>query len=370
MPPKNLALLAASIREERAHLLTQWQQEVRKLSIAQDLDTLSLNDHVPEILEELAYELENCLDESMIEQLKGNPAAHGLQRLKLGFDVEEIIAEYNALRSVIQDLIERNGLNLSGVNRTVNRVIDGSIGVAVKTFAAQRALELQQRREEHLAFIVHDLRSPLAAIGLASHFLEKNIPEETKNHRITGFLNNLHQNISLLDEVILKLVQEEANLNANAAFALKCRRIDLHTLVNYVIGYLSPLAENSNTTLVNAIRPQLEAFADENFMILIFQNLISNAINYTPNGEVVVSAVSSEGFIECSVKDNGAGIPEERLGKIFEKLETDRRDQGGMGLGLAIVKKFVEAHGGRVYVESKVGLGSTFRFTLPEKKES
>ena len=72
--------------------------------------------------------------------------------------------------------------------------------------------------------------------------------------------------------------------------------------------------------------------------------------------------------MECWVGDNGAGIPEELLDKVFDKGETDSASQGGTGLGLAIVKTFIEAHGGTVTVESKVGLGTTFRFFLPNRR--
>ncbi|HEV2860962.1 MAG TPA: HAMP domain-containing sensor histidine kinase [Pyrinomonadaceae bacterium] len=100
---------------------------------------------------------------------------------------------------------------------------------------------------------------------------------------------------------------------------------------------------------------------------LIFQNLISNAIDYTPDGNVIVGAGAVEGraAVECWVSDNGAGIPADRLEKVFDKLESDPDRRSGMGLGLAIVKQFAEAHGGRVWVESEVGQGSTFRFTIP-----
>ncbi len=113
----------------------------------------------------------------------------------------------------------------------------------------------------------------------------------------------------------------------------------------------------------------MTAFADANLLTLVFQNLISNAINYTPNGEISVGAREiKEGVaVECWVSDNGAGIPAERLEKVFEKLETDPDKKEGMGLGLAIVRQIVEAHGGQVTVDSKLGQGSTFRFTLPDK---
>jgi signal transduction histidine kinase len=99
----------------------------------------------------------------------------------------------------------------------------------------------------------------------------------------------------------------------------------------------------------------------------VFQNLIANAIKYTPRGKVTIGARRSQDLVECWVADNGAGIPENHLEKVFDDLEGDTSEKAGLGLGLAIVKTFVEAHGGRVSVESKEGVGSKFHFTLPDK---
>jgi signal transduction histidine kinase len=145
------------------------------------------------------------------------------------------------------------------------------------------------------------------------------------------------------------------------------REVNLRALVEVLVNDLNPLTYASDLTLVNRVSAGLTAYADVDMLTLIFQNLISNAIDYTPNGEVVIGAREAEtaDSIECWVSDNGAGISADRLEKVFDKLETDPEKKGGMGLGLAIVKQFVEAHGGKVAVESEVGRGSTFRFTIP-----
>jgi signal transduction histidine kinase len=90
-------------------------------------------------------------------------------------------------------------------------------------------------------------------------------------------------------------------------------------------------------------------------------------IDYTPAGEVIVRARAGGGSagVECRGADDGAGIPADRLEKVFDKLETDPDKRSGLGLGHAIVKQFVEAHCGRVFVESELGRGSTFRFAIP-----
>jgi signal transduction histidine kinase len=370
MSTENLHTLAGLIRQERETLLAEWRQEVRQLSVAHDLDVPTLNDHVPDLLEELAYELEDSSDDSMIGDLKKNPIIHGLDRLRLGFDVEEVVAEYNALRGVIQDLIERHGLRLRGaVNRTINRVIDKSIGLAVKSYAAQKALEIQERREEHLAFVAHDLRSPLAAIAMAAKLLERTVPDVVKDEQAAVLLGTMHRNVDRLNSLVVKVVQEKANLKAQANEKLERREVKLRTLVEVLVNDLSPLTYASKLSLSNQVPAELTAYADADMLTLIFQNLISNAIDYTPNGEVIIGARKNNesAAIECWVSDNGAGIPADRLEKVFDKLETDPEKKGGMGLGLAIVKQFVEAHGGQVSVESEPGQGSTFRFTIPHE---
>ena len=101
----------------------------------------------------------------------------------------------------------------------------------------------------------------------------------------------------------------------------------------------------------------------------VFQNLIANAIAYTPRGEVVIGArAAGGGAAECFVRDNGTGIPADLRPAVFDKHETDPAKPGGAGLGLAIVKTFVEAHDGAVSVESELGVGSTFRFAIPGRR--
>ncbi|HXG84495.1 MAG TPA: sensor histidine kinase [Pyrinomonadaceae bacterium] len=371
MSAENLHTLAALIRRERDTLLAEWRKEVRQLSMARNLDVPTLNDHIPGLIEELADQLEMQVEGSMIGELKKNSVIHGLDRLRLGFDIEEVVGEYNALRGVIQDLVERHNLSLRGpVNRTINRVIDMSIGLAVKTYAAQKALEIQLRREEHLAFVAHDLRTPLSSIAMAAKLLEITIPDVVKDERAAKLLDTMHRNVKRLNLLVVKVIEEDANMKAKVNENVERREVNLRELVEILVRDLSPLAVASNLSLINNIPEELTVFADAAMLSLIFQNLISNAIDYTPNGEVIIGAQrrsDNSAFIECWVSDNGAGISANQLDKVFDKLETDPDKKSGMGLGLAIVKQFVEAHGGQVAVDSKPGQGSTFRFTIPEK---
>ena len=371
MPREEVQNLAALIRRERDALLSHWRQQVRKLPSARHLDVPTLNDHIPALVDEMAEALLAQSDQTISEALlEGTPPAHGLQRVEDGFDIEEVVAEYNILRGCIHDLADNNGLTLQGQPfHILNRVLDGAIGLAVQTYATRRALEVRQRREEYLAFVAHDLRTPLSAISLATQLLEAKLAQRNVASEGTQILSSLRRNVRHLDELVGNVLKENTQLLSDVESRVVRRVFDLWPLVESLVRDLLPVAETAGTRLINDVPDDLSVYADASLLRRVFQNLVANAIAHTARGEVTIGArdVASTGAVECWVRDNGAGIPPDRLAKVFDKLETEAPQEGepGLGLGLAIVKTFVEAHGGKVAVESVEGQGSTFHFTIP-----
>ena len=362
--------LARLIEHERDALLTRWRGQVRELPAARNLDAPTLNDHIPDLLAELVGALRSKSDETIAHALlDGSPPAHGLQRVKDAFDIEEVVAEYNILRGCIHDLADRNSLSLQGRPfHILNRVLDAAIGSAVQSFASQKALEVQHRREEYLAFVAHDLRTPLSAISLSARVLEMILSRDgTDTPQSTQMLKALSRNVQHLEALVRKVLEENTNLETEVGIKLQCRVFDLWPLIEALIHDIHPVAGTSSTRLANAVPEDFVVYADAGLLRRVFQNLIANAISYTPRGEVIIGArhAGDGGAVECFVRDNGAGIPADRCSTVFDKHETDPDKEGGLGLGLAIVKTFVEAHDGAVTVESELGVGSTFRFTLP-----
>lgn len=362
------------ITREREHLLARWRQQLRQLPSARRLDTPNLTDHIPGFLDELAAALQSGSAETIPESLsEGSPPAHGSQRFEDGFDIVEVVAEYNLLRGCIHDLADQNGLSLQGRPlHVINRVFDGAIGLAVNTFSTQRALDVQHRREEYLAFVAHDLRTPLSAISMAATVLELKLPEQSANPGIGQMLKTLRRNVKHLEGLIGKVLEENTNLQTEVGFKLERRILDLWPLVEALIHDLHPVAGTNSTQLSNYVPEDLVVYADASLLRRVFQNLIANAIKYTPRGEVRLGArdLGPDSAVECWVSDNGAGIPPSLLEKVFDKGETDPEKPGGTGLGLAIVKTFVEGHGGTITVDSKEGIGSTFRFFLPKDSKA
>ncbi len=369
MVVNDLNKLVALIRQERETLLSRWRQQVRQLPSARHLDIPTLNDHIPLLLDELAAAIQSKSDQTVPEALsEGSSPAHGLQRVKDSFDIEEVVAEYNILRGCIHDLADDNGLSLQGKPfHIINVVLDHAIGLALKTYATQQALEVQRRRTDYLAFVAHDLRTPLNAISLAGRVLERTLPAREPSAETAQMLKALRRNVQHLEGLVAKVLEENTNLETEIGFKLERREFDLWPLVESLIHDLHPVAGTASTQLINKVPDDLVVYADVSLLRRIFQNLIANAIKYTPRGEIIIGAreLCEAVGVECWVSDNGAGIPEELLAKVFDKGETDPVNEGGMGLGLAIVKTFTEAHGGQVTVESKKGVGSTFRFSLP-----
>lgn len=367
MNVQELERLAQLIRDNAGTLLATWREEVRKLPSAQHLSIPTLNDHIPALLEELADAFESRTDVSITDALtEGTPPAHGEQRLVDGFDIVEVVAEYNILRGCVHDLAVANKLNLAGnAFHILNRVFDGAIGLAVESYATQRAQEVQHRREEYLSFVAHDLRTPLNAISLAASVLESSLPTDQVSDDSARMIRSLHRNVAQLQAMVVKVLQENTNLETEVGLKVERRHFDLWPLVEALIHDIRPIGGSGSTVLVNAVPEDLVVFADASLLKRIFQNLISNAITYTPRGEVRIGAMLKEDLVECWVKDTGRGIPAHLLGQVFVKGEGDNERVESSGLGLAIVKAFVEAHKGEVHAQSVEGHGSTFRFTLP-----
>jgi two-component system, OmpR family, phosphate regulon sensor histidine kinase PhoR len=266
----------------------------------------------------------------------------------------------------VYDLAEERALDMRGhARRVLDSVFDEAIGAAVKAFAESQAHEVQRRRAEHLAFVAHDLRTPLSAITFAAHILEQRLGVQAVDADNARLLKTLRRNARHLDTLVTQVLNENTQLLTELGVHVECRTFDLWPVVETLLQDLQPLATKAGVRLLNEVPDELEIHADATLIQRILQNLVGNALGYAPGGEIRVGAREiAESGVECWVSDNGAGIPADRIESVFQPLETDP-ERDGTGLGLAIVKTFVEAHRGEVSVESIEGQGATFRFTLP-----
>jgi two-component system, OmpR family, phosphate regulon sensor histidine kinase PhoR len=233
-----------------------------------------------------------------------------------------------------------------------------------------RLRQLEKTREEFVANVSHELRTPLSMIkGYVETLLDgaKDNPQLAEN-----FLRVIEKHTDRLTFLIDDLLTI-AKLESGHAI-LNCEQGALRPLVEKVISEFKSFSAEKNIVFDNNVPTELEVFADFARLEQVVANLIDNAIKYSrENGLVAISAHEYEGnTVEVSVLDNGPGILPEAKERIFERFfradKSRSREQGGTGLGLAIVKHVIQSHGGKVWVESEVGKGTGFFFTLNQRR--
>ncbi|HET6401648.1 MAG TPA: sensor histidine kinase [Candidatus Kapabacteria bacterium] len=374
MTPENRKKLAELIEFRKNEILEAWRGRIRPILQERNLETPALNNEMPDFLTELARKIRDVdTPHSWNEQVNNEEkvsrtaTSHGKQRFEVGYDIVEVLKEYGILREVIIDLAEGESLVIGGKGgHVLNFTFNKAAAVAAEVFQREKEIEAQRRRKEYLAFVMHDLKTPLNAIMIAAQVIEGN-PDNAK--LVDEMIHIILRSGGQLDEFIQQTIKNEKADVSEGAEDLVPRNFELWPLVQSVIEEQKLIAEDSHTSILNLVPANLTAYADAVAMKTVFRNLISNAIKYAPGGKIVIGVTTSRhDAIECWVRDTGAGIPPDRLKTIFEKGTHDPNKKGSTGLGLAMVKKIVEAHGGNVTAESKVGEGTTFRVVLPMKK--
>jgi len=232
----------------------------------------------------------------------------------------------------------------------------------------QQLVDLNELKNKFLGIAAHDLRNPIGVIkGYLALFLSGILGEISESQR------QVMQSMNRTCETMLALIDDLLDVSAieSGKLELHCREIDLAEYLRDCHAANSLLAKAKAIELKLELEPALPKVSiDPDRINQVVNNLITNAVKFShPNTSVTLRARAAGGEVDISVTDQGQGIPTEDLSKMFTAFgRTSVRPTGGeksTGLGLAIVKRMVEAHGGRVWVESKVGEGSTFTFTLP-----
>jgi signal transduction histidine kinase len=252
---------------------------------------------------------------------------------------------------------------LSGtVTGLVRRLVTDEVAKTTLSQMYKEAALAIEAREQVLRIVTHDLRNPLHTIAMAAELLiEADLPKERQQDHL--------RRITRAGERMNRLVQDlldVAKLEAGR-LAIAPREIDVPRMLREAHGMLAPLAaERSIDLALDIAEPLPRVSADEGRIIQVLSNIVGNALKFTPvGGKVVIGARAAPGSVHFSVSDTGPGIPPDKLDRIFGRFwQADPADRRGIGLGLTIAKSIMDAHDGRLWVESRVGSGTTFHFVL------
>jgi PAS domain S-box-containing protein len=238
---------------------------------------------------------------------------------------------------------------------TALRQMDEMLRQALQT--AQRAVSA---REEAMAILAHDLRNPLQSISLASSEFPENEAAQARRLAI------ISRSATTMDRLINDLL-DVARIDAGT-FAVAKAPIDIRTLMDETVESFAGPTRNAGIELLCDVAGDVSmVHGDRERLRQVFSNLVGNALKFTTRGgRVYLAANGADGAIVFSVRDEGCGIPTEQLVHVFDRFwKADRAKRSGAGLGLAIVKGIVDAHGGKLWVDSSVGVGTKVSFTLP-----
>ena len=299
---------------------------------------------------------------SVLEVVRDPALAQALQQVKQGGRVQEFVFTTSGEKP---RMFQVNAVTV----RDAERLRTGALVVFHDITDRQRLGEMQR---DFVANVSHELRTPLSLVkGAAETLLAGAKDDPVASVRFLNIIDKHADRLTFLIEDLLTVSKLESG---QTVFNLQVT--ELRRVADEALEALQPKVRERGITVFNEIAPTLQVHADGDRLQQVFSNLVDNAIKYgRPGGKVIVGARSvHEDIVEAWVADDGQGIPPEARERVFERFfradKARSRDMGGTGLGLSIVKHLVQSHGGEVRVESELGRGTTFYFTMPRVNEA
>jgi two-component system, OmpR family, phosphate regulon sensor histidine kinase PhoR len=309
--------------------------------------------------------------------LLANPAAELIfnfaEKNVIGQPLIEIIFNYE-IEQLFKKSISSSQKQIASIDTSLGQFLR-VIAVPLKTDKISGGLlifqdltemrSLQTMRREFVGNVSHELRTPLAGIKAIVETLQDGAIEDRPAAR--DFLNKMNFEVDKMTQMVTELI-ELTRIETGKA-KLNMEYLDLNSIIAEVISRLTPQAQRKDITITTSIKEKAPLVqADRERMQQVISNIIHNAVKFTPqNGTILVETDYSPTGFSVFIKDSGIGISKEDLPHIFERFfKADKsRSQSGSGLGLAIAKHIVQEHGGKIWVESQEGKGTTFGIDIP-----
>lgn len=304
--------------------------------------------------------------------VKASSAAYGFGLVANGMlvrqEIKDMVAEVQRdgepiMREVV---IARGPFGDANVHLDVRAARLGSRYTLVLADDRTESYRLEEMRRDFIANISHELKTPIGAIALLAEALE---PASDDPEQVRRFAKRMGTEAARLSQITREII-ELSRLQATDVLA-EAKRIDLDAIVSSAVDQNHVVADARGMTLAVGGSKHVHVVGDEALLTLAVNNLVANAVQYSPdNSRIGIGVHHDDGVAEIVVTDQGIGIPEEDLPRVFERFfrvdQARSRNTGGTGLGLSIVKHIVQNHGGDIRAWSQIGQGSTFTIRLPE----
>lgn len=359
---------ASRLLDKRTSIIETWERAVRAREANVGWQARApLRDILPALLTGLA---DAVVDDGSENDLRALAREHGEQWTRLpDYGLDQLFEEYRLLRVAVFEALEDGGEAPDPIARTrLTDAIEATLQGACLSFTAihmEQARLATEHRDQLLAIVSHDLRSPLQTILMAAGVLRR-APDQAGRDTSLRQIERAVRLATKLTDDLLDIAQIEAG-----GLRVDAEVIEIGSLLQDAVDLAS--SHEPEQELVFDIPPSTgRVLADRTQILRVFDNLLRNAVKFTdPGGRVTVTAASTDAEVRFCVADTGCGIPPEDLPHVFERFRrVDRRFRSGAGLGLAIAKGIVEAHGGRISIESEPGSWTCVCFTLPRHREA
>jgi signal transduction histidine kinase len=283
--------------------------------------------------------------------------------LRVGFDLAEVIREYEILTECILDEVEAVGGSISTrAFRRVQALLNAGRAQATVAYIERRDAEMARATSQHVAFIAHELRSPLMSTSLAVVALRKNERSEDQ-----WALDMLTRNLNSLRELIDQVLTAD---RLSGRIQLQRELFDLRALLEQAVADTQLVAERSQVAITLEAPDALPFNGDQRLLRSAIGNVLGNAIKFTHEGSTIHVRARHQGRgIAVEIEDSCGGLPQGNTTELFEPFVQRGENRAGFGLGLAIVKQALEAHGGRVSVRDLPGKGCVFSLDLPDSRD-
>jgi signal transduction histidine kinase len=348
-----LAQLLASRRQE---LLARWAAAARA-SFSGVLTPTELIDRMPVYLEELIRSLSDPR-EPHPEHSSPNAEEHGVQRLRLGFDIGKVVREYGLLHAAILELAAAEEVAITTTEtRMLALALNEGTCDAVTQYQWQRDSELQRQAAEHLGFIAHELRNPLATARTAYSILQRQQPEPSRT------AEKLDRSLAKLGSMIDNALSH-AWLKVGAP--LHGERVDLAALIREIEQDVADEGAARGITIVTRLEP-IVMQADPRLLSSAISNLVRNALKFGKRDTtVIIRSWRQDARVLIEVEDGCGGLPPGKPEELFSPFVQKGTDRTGFGLGLAIARQAAESHNGTLGVRNLPGQGCVFKIDLPD----
>jgi len=345
------------LKARREVLIACWRAKSTAATTA-SVSTSELLDRMPDFVDEVIAALHPYA--SPLPAASGNAGEHGAQRLRLQFDVAEVVREYGLLQDCIIEIARDAAVDIAlHEQQVIANWINAGIADAVAQYVKRSHMELERQASEHLGFVAHELRNPLSAAHTALQRLRTR--ELAAGGRAVELLDRgLRRAAGMIDNAL-------SHASLKLGIEVKIERIALPDLLRDVELEASVVAESRGIDLVIEPGGATAVDADPRLLRSALINLVHNAVKFSSVGsKVIVRGRVSPGRVTIEVADACGGLPAGQIEDLFSPRVQRGEDRSGFGLGLAIARQAVEAHGGHISARDVPSCGCVFAIELPQ----